>query len=512
MALASGPEKLPAPSAVLIVLDGWGIAPDGPGNAVSLADTPVFDELWSNYPHSQLAACGKAVGLPEGQMGNSEVGHLNLGAGAVVMQDLTRIDEAAESGAFVSNDVLRAAFSDVERLHLIGLVSDGGVHSGWSHLEALIRMGAELEVPDLVVHAFTDGRDTLPTSGAGYLKTVEEWMADAGAGRVGSVVGRYYAMDRDKRWDRIQLAYDLLVHGRAEHEAQSGEAAARDAYERDETDEFIKPVLVGEEARIRPGDSVVAFNFRPDRMREITLALADPNFDEIDRGGADVVERYTTMAEYEADWSYPVAFPPEHPATTLPKVVAAQGRRQLHVAETEKYPHVTYFFGGGDEDPEDGERRELVPSPRDVPTYDYKPEMSAPEATRAFVSAWQEESFEFGIINFANSDMVGHTGVIDAAVKAIETVDGCLGEVVDAVHESGGACLITADHGNADHMLEDDGSPNTAHSLNPVPVIVTVPGLKLRNGGVLADVAPTILQMLGIEQPEAMTGRSLIDE
>ncbi|MGZ4224421.1 MAG: 2,3-bisphosphoglycerate-independent phosphoglycerate mutase [Solirubrobacteraceae bacterium] len=512
MALASGPEKLPAPSAVLIVLDGWGIAPDGPGNAVSLADTPVFDELWSNYPHSQLAACGKAVGLPEGQMGNSEVGHLNLGAGAVVMQDLTRIDEAAESGAFVSNDVLRAAFSDVERLHLIGLVSDGGVHSGWSHLEALIRMGAELEVPDLVVHAFTDGRDTLPTSGAGYLKTVEEWMADAGAGRVGSVVGRYYAMDRDKRWDRIQLAYDLLVHGRAEHEAQSGEAAARDAYERDETDEFIKPVLVGEEARIRPGDSVVAFNFRPDRMREITLALADPNFDEIDRGGADVVERYTTMAEYEADWSYPVAFPPEHPATTLPKVVAAQGRRQLHVAETEKYPHVTYFFGGGDEDPEDGERRELVPSPRDVPTYDYKPEMSAPEATRAFVSAWQEESFEFGIINFANSDMVGHTGVIDAAVKAIETVDGCLGEVVDAVHESGGACLITADHGNADHMLEDDGSPNTAHSLNPVPVIVTVPGLKLRDGGVLADVAPTILQMLGIEQPEAMTGRSLIDE
>ncbi|MGZ4331201.1 MAG: 2,3-bisphosphoglycerate-independent phosphoglycerate mutase, partial [Solirubrobacteraceae bacterium] len=489
MALASGPEKLPAPSAVLIVLDGWGIAPDGPGNAVSLADTPVFDELWSNYPHSQLAACGKAVGLPEGQMGNSEVGHLNLGAGAVVMQDLTRIDEAAESGAFVSNDVLRAAFSDVERLHLIGLVSDGGVHSGWSHLEALIRMGAELEVPDLVVHAFTDGRDTLPTSGAGYLKTVEEWMADAGAGRVGSVVGRYYAMDRDKRWDRIQLAYDLLVHGRAEHEAQSGEAAARDAYERDETDEFIKPVLVGEEARIRPGDSVVAFNFRPDRMREITLALADPNFDEIDRGGADVVERYTTMAEYEADWSYPVAFPPEHPATTLPKVVAAQGRRQLHVAETEKYPHVTYFFGGGDEDPEDGERRELVPSPRDVPTYDYKPEMSAPEATRAFVSAWQEESFEFGIINFANSDMVGHTGVIDAAVKAIETVDGCLGEVVDAVHESGGACLITADHGNADHMLEDDGSPNTAHSLNPVPVIVTVPGLKLRDGGVLADVA-----------------------
>jgi 2,3-bisphosphoglycerate-independent phosphoglycerate mutase len=498
MAIAPGPEQLPAPSAVLIVLDGWGIAPDGPGNAVSLAKTPVFDELWGSYPHSQLTACGNAVGLPEGQMGNSEVGHLNLGAGAVVMQDLTRIDAAAEGGEFVANEVLRAAFSDVERLHLIGLVSDGGVHSGWSHLEALIRMGAELDVPDLVLHAFTDGRDTLPTSGAGYLKTVEEWMAAAGAGRIGSVVGRYYAMDRDKRWDRVQLAYDLLAHGRAEHEAESGEAAARAAYERDETDEFIKPVLVGEEARIRPGDSVVAFNFRPDRMREITQALADSSFDEIDRGGADVVARYATMTQYEADWRYPVAFPPEHPATTLAKVVAADHKRQLHVAETEKYPHVTYFFGGGDEDPEDGERRELVASPRDVPTYDYKPEMSAREAADAFVGAW-------------NNEDVGHTGVIEAAVKGIEAVDKCLGEVVEAVHESGGACLITADHGNADHMLEDDGSPNTAHSLNPVPVIVTVPGVTLRDGGILADVAPTILEMLGIEQPEGMTGHSLVD-
>jgi 2,3-bisphosphoglycerate-independent phosphoglycerate mutase len=512
MAIAPGPDSLPTRSAVLIVLDGWGLAPAGPGNAVSLADTPVFDELWEKYPHNQLTASGKAVGLPEGQMGNSEVGHLNLGAGAVVMQDLTRIDAAAEAGEFAANEVLRAAFADAERVHLIGLVSDGGVHSGWSHLEALIRMGAEVDVPDLVLHAFTDGRDTLPKSGAGYLKTVEGWMADAGAGRVGSVVGRYYAMDRDKRWDRVQLAYDLLVHGWAEHEAQSGEEAARKAYERDETDEFIRPVLTGDDTLIRPGDSVVAFNFRPDRMREITLALADPNFDEIDRDGTDVVARYTTMTEYEADWSYPVAFPPEHPATTLPKVVAAQGRHQLHVAETEKYPHVTYFFGGGDEAPEDGERRELVPSPRDVPTYDYKPEMSAPEATRAFVSAWGEDSFEFGIINFANSDMVGHTGVIEAAVKAIETVDGCLGEIVAAVHESGGACLITADHGNADHMLEDDGSPNTAHSLNPVPVIVTYPGLTLRGGGgVLADVTPTILELLGIEQPAKMTGTSLIE-
>jgi 2,3-bisphosphoglycerate-independent phosphoglycerate mutase len=319
-------------------------------------------------------------------------------------------------------------------------------------------------------------------------------------------------MDRDKRWDRVQLAYDLLVHGRAEHEAPSGEAAVREAYERDETDEFIKPVLVGEEARIRPGDSVVAFNFRPDRMREITMALADPAFTEIDRRGAEPIDRYVTMTEYEADWTYPVAFPPERPQTTLTKVIAEQHRHQLHVAETEKYPHVTYFFGGGDEDPAEGERRELVDSPRDVPTYDHKPQMSAPEAAAAFVKAWRDDSFEFGIINFANADMVGHTGVIPAAVEAIEAVDNCLEEVVEAVHESGGACLITADHGNADHMLEDDGSPNTAHSLNPVPVIVTVPGLTLHGGGTLADVAPTILQLLGIEQPEAMTGRSLIDE
>ena len=286
--LPSGPDKLPAKSCVLVVLDGWGLAPDGPGNAISLADTPVFDELWSAYPHSQLIACGRAVGLPEGQMGNSEVGHMNLGAGAVVVQDLTRIDEAATSGEFATNPVLREAFSDAPRVHLIGLVSDGGVHSGWEHLQALIRLGASLDVSDLVLHAFTDGRDTLPKSGAGYLETVQGWMDDAGAGRIGSVVGRYWAMDRDKRWDRTQRAYDLLVHGRAEHRAESGARAAREAYERDETDEFITPVLVGDsESCIRPGDSVFAFNFRPDRMRQISLALADPGFSEVDRGGAE---------------------------------------------------------------------------------------------------------------------------------------------------------------------------------------------------------------------------------
>ncbi len=324
------------------------------------------------------------------------------------------------------------------------------------------------------------------------------------------MVGRYYAMDRDSRWERIQTAYDLLIHGRAEHRAASGSEAARNAYERGETDEFIKPVLVGDEGLIRAQDSVFAFNFRPDRMRELTRALAEPDFTVVDRGGAPPVQRYATMTEYEEGWPYPVAFPPQRPVTTLPLELARRDLHQLHVAETEKYPHVTYFFGGGEEDPQDGERRVLVPSPRDVPTYDHKPEMSAREAAREFVSAWSQERPTFGLVNFANPDMVGHTGVIEAAVRAVETVDSCLKDVVEVVHRDGGACVVTADHGNADNMLEPDGSPNTAHSLNPVPLIVTVEGLELRDGGVLADVAPTVLQMLGIDQPDAMTGASLI--
>jgi 2,3-bisphosphoglycerate-independent phosphoglycerate mutase len=518
VSIAAGPSTLPVARAALIVLDGWGLAPDGPGNAVSLASTPVFDELWQRYPTTTLTTSGLAVGLPDGQMGNSEVGHLNLGAGSVVMQDLTRIDAAAADGSMAANPVLLEAFSGATRVHVIGLVSDGGVHSSMGHLRALISLAASLEVQDLVVHAFTDGRDTLPRAGADYLAQVESWMAEAGIGRIGSVVGRYYAMDRDRRWDRVHLAYDLLVNGEAPHRAATGEEAARAAYERGETDEFIAPTLVGsDDARIRPGDSVFGLNFRPDRMREITLALASGSFDGFDRGGGPpVATRYATMTEYEEGWPYPVAFAPERPPTTIGAVIAGLGERQLHVAETEKYPHVTYFFNGGEEAPYDGEKRELVPSPRDVPTYDHKPAMSAPEAARAFVDAWgatAPDGYRFGIINFANADMVGHTGVIPAAVEAVETVDECLGSVVEAVHATGGACLITADHGNADHMLEPDGSPNTAHSLNPVPVIVTVDDadhLRLRDGGVLADVAPTLLAMLGIEQPAEMSGRSLL--
>jgi 2,3-bisphosphoglycerate-independent phosphoglycerate mutase len=393
-------------------------------------------------------------------------------------------------------------------------VSDGGVHSGWDHLEALIRMGGQLEVPDLVVHAFTDGRDTLPKAGEGYLAAVEEWLADAAGdgrrARIGSVIGRYFAMDRDMRWDRVQQAYDLLVHGLGRHHADDGAAAVRAAYERGETDEFVTATTVGDEARIRPGDSVIAFNFRPDRMREITQALADPSCTDVDRRAAPPIERYATMTAYREGWPYPIAFPPERPQVTLSHVLADRGATQLHVAETEKYPHVTYFFNGGEETPYSGERRELVASPRDVPTYDHKPAMSAPEAAAAFVRAWQEDEPRFGIINFANADMVGHTGVIRAAVEAVETVDRCLGEVVEAVHASGGVCIVTADHGNADNMLEPDGSPNTAHSLNPVPLIVTTPDVELREGGILADVAPTVLQLLGEAQPAEMTGRSLI--
>jgi 2,3-bisphosphoglycerate-independent phosphoglycerate mutase len=498
----AGPPELPVGSTCLVVLDGWGLAPAGPGNAVSLARTPVFDELWQTYPHTELTTCGRAVGLPDGQVGNSEVGHLNLGAGSIVHQVRTVIDDAVADGSIAANEVLRAAFAAAPRVHLIGLISDGGVHAAVGHLEALIAMGAGREV---IVHAFTDGRDAPPTAAADALAALER-----GGARVGSVIGRYFAMDRDGRWDRTQLAYDLLVHGRAPHRAASAADAARAAYARGETDEFIAPTVVGDAPRIAPADSVVAFNFRPDRMRQLTRALALPDGAPIDRGGAGPIARYTTLTAYEEDWTFPVAYQAGRPAATIAAVIAATGAGQLHVAETEKYPHVTYFFNGGDEQPPPGERRELVPSPRDVPTYDHKPQMSAREVAAAFLAAWREDRPRFAVINFANADMVGHTGVIPAAVAAVETVDECLGVVVAAVHEVGGVCIVTADHGNADHMLEDDGSPNTAHSTNPVPLIVTSPARPLRDGGILGDVAPTALELLGLALPAGMTGRSLL--
>jgi 2,3-bisphosphoglycerate-independent phosphoglycerate mutase len=509
--LPPGPTDVPVPAVTLVVLDGFGLAPDGPGNAVSLAQTPVFDELWSSYPRTTLSTSGRDVGLPPGQMGNSEVGHMNLGAGAIVKQDLARIDDAIADGSFFENPALLAACaaareSRTGRLHAIGLCSDGGVHSGWGHIEAVIELAADQGIADLVLHALTDGRDTLPTSGAGYLEEVERWLRQAG--RIGTVGGRYWGMDRDHRWDRTKRAYDAIVHARAPREDSAVEAV-RAAYDRDVTDEFIEPMVIGDYNGAASDEPVIMINFRPDRARQLTRALGEADFDEFDRGIGEPFQ-VTTMTEYQAGWPYPVAFPAQDPETTLAEVISQRKDRQLHVAETEKYAHVTYFLNGGRERVWPGEDRCLVDSPRDVPTYDKKPEMSAAAAAREFAERWRGEGYRFGIINFANPDMVGHTGVIPAAVAAIEETDRRLGEVVSTVHEKGGACIVTADHGNAEQMLEPDGSPNTAHSMNPVPLVVTVDRVELRDGGILADVAPTVLELLDIPKPEAMTGRSLL--
>lgn len=502
-----------APAVALIVLDGWGIAAPGPGNAIELADTPVFDRLAAEYPTATLRTSGRDVGLPDGQMGNSEVGHLNLGAGAIVHQDLTRIDIAIDDGVFDENEALMNAFRDARagsgRVHLIGLVSDGGVHASLEHLVALLGLAFDHAVPEVIVHAFTDGRDTLPQSAPGFIARIEDALpANA---RFGSVIGRYFAMDRDRRWDRVKLAYDAIAHGRsAAPRAADAAAAVRSAYDRGETDEFIQPTVIdGADNTVHDGDVVIAFNFRPDRMREIIAAFGEADFDAFDRAAAPRA-LVTCMTEYREGWPYPVAFPPDRPKVTLASVLAGLGMAQLHVAETEKYPHVTYFFNGGEETPWAGEERCLVQSPTDVPTYDHKPEMSAAAAAGEFAERWRSGDFKFGVINFANPDMVGHSGVIPAVVQAVAATDRCLGEVVDAVEQRGGVCVICADHGNAEQLLEPDGSPNTAHSLNPVPLIVTRAGLELREQGILADVAPTVLELLGIDRPPAMTGESML--
>jgi 2,3-bisphosphoglycerate-independent phosphoglycerate mutase len=507
--LPKGPSGVPVPSLTLVILDGWGIAPDGPGNAVSQASTPTFDQLWATYPHTTLSTSGRDVGLPPGQMGNSEVGHMNLGAGAIVKQDLARIDDSIADGSFFENPALRAACAEARdsrrgRLHAIGLVSDGGVHSGWGHIEAVIELAAEEGVTDLVLHALTDGRDTLPHNGAGYLEEVERWLHRVG--RIGTVGGRYWGMDRDRRWDRTKKAYDAIVHARGPS-ADGAVGAVKASYEQDVTDEFVEPTVIGDYDGAAPDEPFIFINFRPDRARQMSMALGDSDFDGFDREGAPVFE-LTTMTEYHEGWPYPVAFPPKEPDTTMAAVIAERGERQLHVAETEKYAHVTYFFNGGREQEWEGEEHFLADSPRDVPTYDHKPQMSAAAAAKLFTEHWSADGYRFGIINFANPDMVGHTGVIPAAVAAVEEVDGRLAEVVTAVHAKGGACLITADHGNCEQMLEPDGSPNTAHSTNPVPLIATVEGIELSEG-ILADVSPTALDLLGIAQPAQMTGKSL---
>jgi 2,3-bisphosphoglycerate-independent phosphoglycerate mutase len=500
---------------VLIVMDGWGVAPPGPDNAVSLAATPVFDRLLAEYPHGVLDASGPAVGLPPGQMGNSEVGHLNIGAGRVVYQDLTRISLAIEDGSFFENRVLKQACAKAAgrqtRLHLMGLVSGGGVHAAMDHLAGLLDLAAREKVGDVVVHAFLDGRDTPPQSAKGYLASIQEAM-DRFGGRYGVISGRYYAMDRDTRWDRVKLAYDALAHGQGFYAADA-QAAVDAAYGRGETDEFVRPTIVAPEldSRVRDGDVCLFFNFRPDRARELTRAFTERDFAEFDRGEKPPAPDFVTMTQYKKEFPLPVAFPPEHPEHVLADVLAEHGLSQLHIAETEKYAHVTFFFNGGVEREVEGEERVLVPSPRDVPTYDHKPEMSAVTVTDELVARVAAGRFDFIVVNYANADMVGHTGVIPAAVRAVETVDACLGRVVDAVLAQGGVCLLTADHGNSDHMLEPDGSPNTAHSTNLVPFVATVPGVRVREEGRLCDLAPTVLRLIGVEQPPEMTGGDLLE-
>ena len=484
------------PLVTLVILDGWGIAPPGPGNAVELARTPVFDGLVARYPATQLRASGPAVGLPEGQMGNSEVGHLTIGSGRILLQDLVRVTRAVEDGSFFDNEALVGAFGRAKErggeVHLLGLVSRGGVHSHIDHLRALLDLAGRTGMQERTwIHAFTDGRDVSPHAAPDDLATLP-------ADRIATVVGRYYAMDRDRRWDRTDRALAAIVAGRGEV-ADDAVAAVRASYARGVTDEFVEPIVLRGRPRLDPAqDTAIVFNFRPDRARQLTERLLE--------AGADVV----TMTRYRDDFTCPVAFGEQDVPQTLAEVLSGAGATQLHAAETEKYAHVTYFFDGGVEDAWPGEERILVASPRDVPSYDHKPEMSAPEVA-ARVAAALADGHRFCVVNFANPDMVGHTGVIPAVVKAVETVDGCLGQVVEATHRAGGVCLVTADHGNAERMLEDDGvSPHTAHTTNPVPLVVTIEGSALRAGGELSDLAPTVLALLGLERPPVMSGSSLV--
>jgi 2,3-bisphosphoglycerate-independent phosphoglycerate mutase len=476
-----------APLVALVILDGWGCAPPGPGNAVDLADTPVFDRLWAEYPHTTLKASGEAVGLPPGQMGNSEVGHLTIGSGRILYQDLMRVNRAIADGSFFEHPALRGAFERGRNVHLLGLVSYGGVHSHIDHLRALLRFAPE----KTWIHAFTDGRDVSPHSAVHDL-------AELPSDRIASVAGRYYAMDRDQRWERTQRAYDAIVAATPLTRADPV-AYVQGQYDAGVTDEFIEPTHFDGRPGIEPGDTVIFFNFRPDRARQLSQKLLE--------AGVEL----TTMTRYRDDFDCPVVFDEQQVTNTLAEVLASRGRRQLHGAETEKYAHVTYFLNGGREEAWPGETRILVPSPREVGTYDRKPEMAAPEVA-ARVAAEAPNGYAFVIVNFANPDMVGHTGSIPAAIAAVETTDRCLGIVLDAVERVGGVAMVTADHGNAETMLEADGvSPHTAHTTNPVPLVVTDPRVRLREGGELSDLAPTILAMIGIPQPREMTGRTLVN-
>ena len=496
---------------VLVILDGWGLAPPGPGNAVDLADTPVFDSLWASCPHGTLTASGRDVGLPAGQMGNSEVGHLAIGAGRVVPQDLVRIGDAAARD-FTDVTALVAACARARAgtgtLHVVGLVSDGGVHSHVDHLRGLVRLATAQGVPLVAVHAITDGRDVSPEQALTLLPALQrEW--EGGPARIVDVCGRIHAMDRDSRWERVERAWRLYALGDAPT-APDVEQAIRDSYAAGVTDEFVEPVLIGDGAhRIGADDEVVFLNFRPDRAREICQALADPAFGAFDRGDAGVA-RLTAMTAYWDGQPGAIAFPEDRPDQVLADALERADIPQLHVAETEKYPHVTYFLNGGRESEHTGEARVMVPSPRDVATYDERPEMSAAGVAEAAIDGIRGGAFGFVVVNFANPDMVGHTGDIPAVVAAVEEVDRRLGDVITAVRDVGGVALVTADHGNAEQMLTADGQPHTAHTTNPVPLILVGEERPLRPEGRLADLAPTVLALLGVPIPPQMTGDPLV--
>ena len=503
---------------MLIIRDGWGINPRGrqfaeaDGNATLLAKTPYHDYLYQTYPGSSLSASGMDVGLPEGQMGNSEVGHLNLGAGRIVYQDFTRINKAILDGELATNPVIREAFASAKssRLHFIGLLSDGGVHSHQDHLIALTREASNFGAKDILIHAITDGRDTSPTGGAEYLSTVKAAVKTTGA-TISTVIGRYFAMDRDKRWERTKLAWDAIVLGQGEVVDGSLEDADRNRYQEGETDEFLKPLIASHpnQQRIRDGDVIFFFNFRADRARQLSRAFLFPDFDGFDRTVQPKVH-FVTMTEYDITFPCPVAFQQQTLDNILGKVVSEAGKKQLRIAETEKYPHVTYFFNGGVELPYPGEDRVIVPSPK-VATYDLKPEMSALEVTAEVVKRMKD--YDLIILNFANPDMVGHTGVVEAGIKAVETIDQCVHQVLEALLAAGGKAIVIADHGNCELMRNPDGSPNTAHTTNLVHCIfVAADAAEYRlKDGILADVAPTLLELLGLPAPKEMTGHSLLE-
>lgn len=501
----------------LIILDGFGLNPNGKGNAIELQGTPYIDSLKAKYPTTQLSASGLAVGLPDGQMGNSEVGHLNIGAGRIVYQDLTHISKEIAEGGFFKNEALLWAMNNAKKegkkLHIYGLLGTGGVHSHIEHLKALVEMAKKEGVTRTYIHCFMDGRDVPPKSGKGFVEELEKFLKQTGVGKIATVCGRYYAMDRDNNWDRVKKAFDMLTLGEG-LKFNSAAEAMQDSYDRGVTDEFVLPSVITENgepvAKIEKGDSIIFYNYRPDRAREITRSFIYEDFDKFERKSGYIDPVYVGFTCYDATFTnWKVAFGPRHLDNTLGEYLAKQGKTQLRIAETEKYAHVTFFFNGGVETPNTGEERVLIPSPK-VATYDLKPEMSAYEVAAKAVELIDSGKYDVIILNFANCDMVGHTGVLEAAKLAVKAVDECLKQVVEAIQRNGGSCLITADHGNADKMVDDEGKPFTAHTTNPVPLIMVDGVGTLKDGGKLCDIAPTMLEMMGLEKPAEMTGVSLI--